>query len=115
MSYPRASMPPMGRHAAPDESPVDPLVADALAQRAPDARAAHRDEGPRPGQEGPVGWPGPPPAEGGGIGWPGGQDHAVPAPADDGPAGTAERAGAPAEGPPPVRGWRRFLRMSPAA
>jgi hypothetical protein len=101
----------MGRHAAPDESPVDPLVADALAQRTPDAPAAHRDDGSRPGQEGPVGWPGPPPAEGGGIGWPDGGDGAGPERPDD----DVERNEATPGAPAPVRGWRRFLRVSPAA
>lgn len=109
MSYPRASMPPMGRHAAPDESPVDPLVADALAQRPPDPPGAHRDEGPPPGQEGPLGWPGPPPADDGGIGWPGRPQDSDPEPRPE----SAERNDVPRAAP--VRGWRRFLRASPAA
>ncbi|WP_139228724.1 hypothetical protein [Blastococcus tunisiensis] len=74
----------MGKHAAPEGAPADPIVAEALAHRSPDA--PHHTVG-----EGPVGWPGEPAPEDGRVGWPGDlREPAAPAP-------TARR------------GWRRLF------
>ncbi|TFV88351.1 hypothetical protein [Blastococcus sp. CT_GayMR16] len=86
----------MGKHDAPAGSGAHPLVADALAHRAPDA---HRHDGSAPVREGGLGWPGPPPGEGG-VGWP--------------QKGSAARS-AGHDVTAPRRGWRRFFGARTAA
>ena len=83
----------MGKHAAAQGTPPDPLVVAALAQRPAGAHRHAQQAG-----EGGLGWPEPPVPGGGGLGWP--ADGAQPEP-----------AGEPVEQQPPPspRGWRRFL------
>jgi hypothetical protein len=88
----------VGKHVAPRGSSAHPLVAEALAQRAPDAP---RHEA-APGRPGGLGWPGPPNGEPG-VGWPV-KDAADVDGADEKPA--------PAE---TARGWRRLFRSRAAA
>ncbi len=47
---------PMGKHAAPDEAPDDPLVVDPRTHREVAEPGAHHSQ-PRPGEDGPLGWP----------------------------------------------------------
>jgi len=65
----------VGRHAAADGAPADPLVAAALTRR---AVATRRDAGEESGLGG-LGWPGPPAPGDGRTGWPGGGVDDVPA------------------------------------
>lgn len=95
----------MGKHSSADDSTVDPLVAAALAQRAPGG-AQHE----RPGRDGDVGWPGEP-REGEGLGWPAEQEQ-PPAGGEGAQDRTAEAAPVTAG---PLRGWRRLFGASPAA
>jgi hypothetical protein len=88
----------VGKHAAPAGATSHPLVAAALAQRAPDAP---RHEA-TPGRPGGLGWPGPPPGERG-IGWPVNDSAGADDAADEEPARASRR------------GWRRFFRVSSAA
>ena len=83
----------MGKHAAPEGSSADPIVAQALAHRPPSA--VHHAA-----VEGPVGWPGSPAREGGGLGWPA-----------DAVDGDSEEPAPPAA----PRGWRRLFGLSRAA
>jgi hypothetical protein len=111
----------VGKHAAPDDDSVHPVVAAALARRAADHAAAHHSDTQR--IDGSLGWPGEPPAGGGGLGWPGDLTPAAPStpvtgetdssaePDEDGsdePAPALERDGR-------RRGWRRLLGLERAA
>jgi hypothetical protein len=99
----------VGRHAAADDAPADPLVAAALTRRAADA--ARRDGG-AGSRLGGLGWPGTPAPGDGRTGWPGGDVDdvpAVPAPEQSPvpePVAEPEPEPAPAEG---RRGWRRLF------
>jgi hypothetical protein len=107
----------VGRHAAADDAPADPLVAAALTRRA--AEAARRDGGAESGLGG-LGWPGTPAPGDGRTGWPGGDVDdvpAVPAP-EQAPVSVpaaepiAEPVVEPASEPAPAesrRGWRRLF------
>lgn len=93
----------MGKHSAPDDATVHPLVADALARRTGAAPTA--DDDGTPGRSSSTGWPEPPPSGGGAVGWPGelrqdgGPQDAANGPADrEGTTGTDSR-----------RGWRRLF------
>jgi hypothetical protein len=93
----------VGRHTAPDDSTVHPLVADALARRTGSAQTAHGDG--TPGRTGSTGWPEPPPSGGGAVGWPGELRHEGGAQdAVDGAAGREGTAGADQR-----RSWRRLF------
>jgi hypothetical protein len=105
----------VGKHAAPEGSAVDPIVAGALARRAGEGS----DEEQTPAERtGPVGWPAPPAPDDGGLGWPGHDPAETPADAVARPA-TEEPTAAPAAEPrgpaAEPRGWRRLLRLRPAA
>jgi hypothetical protein len=93
----------VGKHVAPRGSSAHPLVAEALAQRAPDAP---RHEA-APGRPGGLGWPGPPNGEPG-VGWPVKDAADVDGADVDG----ADEKPAPAE---TARGWRRLFRSRAAA
>jgi hypothetical protein len=106
----------VGRHTAPDGDAVHPVVAAALARRAADAAAAHRDEAMQRFAtqriDGNVGWPGEPPGPGDGLGWPGepAQDAAAGTDLSAGAEDLAEHPGAPSLEPAGRRrGWRRLL------
>jgi hypothetical protein len=90
----------VGKHTAPDDSTVHPLVADALARRTGAAPTAHGAAA--PGRSGSTGWPEPPPSGGGAVGWPGELRH-------EGGAqdAVADPMGAP--GADQRRGWRRLF------
>jgi hypothetical protein len=98
----------VGKHAAADGSGVDPLVAAALAGRAPEVVGAHRDGADPASSEAEVGWPEPPAPGGGGLGWPGDLDR------EQQPAPTRGQQDATSR-PAARRGWRRLFGMSPAA
>ena len=89
----------MGRHAAADGAPADPLVTAALAQRAAEA-AGH--DAVEIGEPGGLGWPGPPAPGDGRTGWPGRDVDDVP-PVPE-PVTAPEPA--PTEG---RRGWWRLF------
>jgi hypothetical protein len=95
----------VGRHAAADGAPADPLVVAALMRRAADAARHDAVQGSHPGG---LGWPGPPAPGDGRTGWPGGGVDDVPAVPAPEAAPVAEPAAepAPAEG---RRGWRRLF------
>ncbi len=119
----------MGKHTAPDDSGVHPLVAEALVRRAgapvaahgetPHAEtphAEHPDGEDQDGehQSGSIGWPEPPPGGGGAVGWP---DDMQP-----GQGGTNQGFGdgeahpdAASADAAPVRGWRRLFTANRAA
>jgi hypothetical protein len=109
----------VGRHTAPDGDAVHPVVAAALARRAAESMAAHRDDAMERFAtqriDGNVGWPGEPPAPGGGLGWPGelAQDGA---PGRD-PSADADEDLPDHQGEPSARrrGWRRLLGSGRAA
>ena len=84
----------MGKHAAPEGAPADPIVAAALAHR-PVAPVRHA------ATESPVGWPGEPAPEDSRVGWPG--DLPVTGPKQD------------ADAPLVRRGWRRLFGAGRAA
>ena len=97
----------MGRHAAADGAPADPLVAAALTRR---AAATRRDAGEEGGLGG-LGWPGPPAPGDGRTGWPGGVDDVPAAPTPEA-APVTEPVAEPAAEPAPAegrRGWRRLF------
>ncbi|RBY93062.1 hypothetical protein [Blastococcus sp. TF02A-30] len=90
---------------------MDPLVAAALAGRAPEAGGAHREGTDHSSSEGEVGWPEPPAPGGGGLGWPGDLDR------EGGPSRGQHEGGPgePAPAPAARRGWRRLFGISRAA
>ena len=99
----------MGRHAAADGAPADPLVAAALIRRA--AVATRSDAGEESGLGG-LGWPGPPAPGDGRTGWPGGGVDDVPAVPTPEAAPVRKPVPEPAAEPAPAegrRGWRRLF------
>jgi hypothetical protein len=99
----------VGRHAAADGAPADPLVAAALTRRA--AVATRSDVGEEGGLGG-LGWPGPPVPGDGRTGWPGGGVDDVPALPAPEAAPVTEPVAEPAAEPAPAegrRGWRRLF------
>ncbi|MGY1630182.1 hypothetical protein ACI784_00525 [Geodermatophilus sp. SYSU D01186] len=92
----------MGRHSAADGAAVHPVVAAALARRAPGEPAGRHGDLRADATESGLGWPGGSTTHEG-LGWPGGMS-----------ADPVRQAAAVAEAQPPARprGWRRFFRAA---
>jgi hypothetical protein len=97
----------VGRHAAADGAPADPLVAAALIRRA--AVATRSDAGEESGLGG-LGWPGPPAPGDGRTGWPGGVDDVPAAPTPEA-APVTQPVAEPAAEPAPAEGRRGWWRL----
>lgn len=104
----------MGRHTAPDDESVDPVVAAALARRASDPSGAHRGDDTQR-IEAALGWPEEPHETGGGLGWPGDLTPEAPSGPATGSAGPDEDAAPQAPEGIRRRGWRRLFGLDRAA